>query len=125
MLLLQVFKPQCWKGLCEKPFQVIVTWDSAPSDNFLRGFGFFPLSFHNPLNPAALLWPKRTHPPPPPLCSKFNFVLGGRGSVASFTNITGKVPTLLTSIIAYNISTNQHKYIILSKVFFVLDWGNS
>ena len=34
-----------------------------------------------------------------PFCSKFNFVWGGRGGVASFSNITGKVPTLLTSIV--------------------------
>ena len=53
--------------------------------------------------------PPLPHSPPPPLpamfwphkkfCSKFNFVLGGRGGVTSFTNITGKVPTLLTSIV--------------------------
>ena len=33
-----------------------------------------------------------------PFCAKFNFVWGGRGGVASFSNITGKVPTILTSI---------------------------
>ena len=48
-----------------------------------------------------------SRPSPPPsnvlapknFCSKFNFVLGGRGGVTRFTNITGKVPTLLTSIV--------------------------
>ena len=35
-----------------------------------------------------------------PWCSKFNFVWGGWGGVASFTNISRKVPTLLTSIVA-------------------------
>ena len=48
-----------------------------------------------------------SRPPPPPrkvlapknFCSKFNFVWGGRGGVTRFTNITGKVPTLLTSIV--------------------------
>ena len=34
-----------------------------------------------------------------PFCSKFNFVWGGRGGFASFSNITGKAPTLLTSIV--------------------------
>ena len=34
-----------------------------------------------------------------PFYSKFNFVWGGRGKVASFSNITGNVPTLLTSIV--------------------------
>ena len=32
-------------------------------------------------------------------CAKFNFVWGRRGGVTSFSNITGKVPTLLTSIV--------------------------
>ena len=50
--------------------------------------------------------PPLPHSPPPQqcfgpqkFCSKFNFLLGGRGGVTSFTNITGKVPTLLTSIV--------------------------
>ena len=50
--------------------------------------------------------PHSRSPPPPSnvlapknFCSKFNFVLGGRGGVTRFTNITGKVPTLLTSIV--------------------------
>ena len=59
---------------------------------------------------SAVLW--SPHPPPPPAmlgqknthfhpwCSKFIFVWGGRGGVASFTNTTGKVPMLLTSIVA-------------------------
>ena len=83
----------------KKPFQVIVTLDSALDDNFLIGFGFI------------------TSPPPPPprqcfgqkstlfypFCSKFNFVWGGREGVSSFTNITGKVPTLVTSIAVLSI----------------------
>ena len=32
----------------QKPFQVIVTLDSAPNDNFLSGFGFISLSLHPP-----------------------------------------------------------------------------
>ena len=47
---------------------------------------------HSPAPPRNVLAPKK-------FCSKFNFVLGGRGGVTSFTNITGKVPTLLTSIV--------------------------
>ena len=53
------------------------------------------------------------HPPPPPPSNvvakkeavlsthlkKFNFVWGERGEVATFTNITEKVPTLLTSTV--------------------------
>ena len=45
-----------------------------------------------PTPPSNVLAPKN-------FCSKFNFVLGGRGGVTRFTNITGKVPTLLTSIV--------------------------
>ena len=35
----------------------------------------------------------------PPMVFKINFVWGGRGGVTSFTNITGNVLTLLTSIV--------------------------
>ena len=49
-----------------------------------------------------------------PFCSKFNFVWGGRGGVASFINNTGKVPTLLTTIIACNIRTLKQQTTILS-----------
>ena len=34
-----------------------------------------------------------------PFCSKFNYVWGGRGGVAIFSNLTGEVPTLLNSIV--------------------------
>ena len=63
---------------------------------------------------SALGSSRRPPPPPPPptspsnvvakkstqfhpFCSKFNFVWGGRGRVACFSNITGKVQTLLTA----------------------------
>ena len=61
--------------------------------------------------PAVLPLPPQTPPPPPPpppppapanysaFCSKYNFVWGGWGGVASFTKIIGKVPKLLTSIV--------------------------
>ena len=49
-------------------------------------------SYPHPALPSNVLAPKN-------FCSKFNFVLGGRGGVTRFTNITGKVPTLLTSIV--------------------------
>ena len=81
-------------GVCEKPFQVIVTEDPAPNDNFFIGSKFIPSSPTSPLPPppSNVLAPKK-------FSSKFNFVLGGRGGVTRFTNITGKVPTLLTSIV--------------------------
>ena len=47
---------------------------------------------HSPPPPSNVLAPKK-------FCSKFNCVLGGRGGVTSFTNITGKVPALLTSTV--------------------------
>ena len=43
-----------------------------------------------------------------PWCSKFIFVRGGRGGVATFTNNNEKVPTLLTSI-------------VLSKIFMQIE----
>ena len=79
----------------KSPFQAIVMFDPAPKDKFLFGLGFILSSFHFPYNVVAI---KSTHFHP--FCSKFNFVWGGRGGVTSFSNITGKVPTLLTSIVA-------------------------
>ena len=88
-------------GLCEKPFQAVVTYDPAPKDNYLFGFGFIPSSPPPPPPPftsrSNVVAIKSTHFHP--FCSKFNFVWGGRGGVASFSNITGKVPTLVTSIV--------------------------
>ena len=49
-----------------------------------------------PTPPSNVVTKKSTHFHP--FCAKFNFVWGGRGGVASFSNITGKVPTILTSI---------------------------
>ena len=75
--------------------QVIVTQDSAPNDNFLIGFRFIPLPpLPDPLemlNPQEVLFPS--------ILLKFNIVWGGSGEFASFTSITGKVPTLFTSIV--------------------------
>ena len=51
-----------------------------------------------PTSPSNVVLKKSTHFHP--FCSKFNFVWGWRGGVTSFSNITGKVPTLLTSIVA-------------------------
>ena len=68
--------------------------DSAPKDNFLFGLGS---SRRSPTSPSNVVAQKSTHFHP--FCSKSNFVWGGRGGVASFSNITGKVPTLLTSIV--------------------------
>ena len=63
---------------------------------FLFGFRFIPSFPNHP--PKQCCGKKSTHSHP--FCSKFNFVWGGRGGVASFSNITGNVPTLLTSIVA-------------------------
>ena len=46
--------------------------------------------------PPAILWPKNDSFRPTLL--KIQLYLSWRGGVASFTNITGKVPTPLTSI---------------------------
>ena len=46
-----------------------------------------------------------------PWCSKFNFVWGGWGGVASFTNFSRKVPTLLTSIVA---TTNEFNFQLIA-----------
>ena len=82
-----------WDCVKKKPFHVIVMQDSALHDNFLMGFGFivFP-----PNPPSTVVAKNSTHFHP--FCSKFNFVWGERGGVTSFTNLSGKVPTLLTSI---------------------------
>ena len=84
-------------GLCEKalPSNCYVEPCSSPKDNFLFGFGFTPSLPHSPCNVVAKKALILTR-----FASKFNFVWGGRGGVASFSNITGKVPTLLTSIVA-------------------------
>ena len=50
-----------------------------------------------PTSPSNVVAKKSPHFHP--FCSKSNFVWGGRGGVASFSHITGKVPTLLTSIV--------------------------
>ena len=67
----------------------------GPAPNFWFGFGFMPSCPHSPQRGCGQ---KSTHFQT--FCSKFNFVWGGRGEAASFSNITGKVPTLLTSIVA-------------------------
>ena len=77
----------------EKSFQVTVTYDSTPNDNSWISFGF--ISPPPPL-PPAILWPKNDSFRPTLL--KIQLYLSWRGGVASFTNITGKVPTPLTSI---------------------------
>ena len=80
------------------------TWDcvkkpvtyshSAPNDNFLICFGFIP-SFPHSLQQCC---GQKKHSFPP-MVLKINFVWGGRGGATSFTNITGNVLTLLTSIV--------------------------
>ena len=75
----------------EKSFQVTVTYDSTP--NFL---GSALVSSPPPPLLPAILWPKNDSFRPTLL--KIQLYLSWRGGVASFTNITGKVPTPLTSI---------------------------
>lgn len=72
--------------------EVIVKNDSAPNDHFVNGFAFIPSS------PQQCCAPKRNYFHP--FCSKFNVVWGGGGwgGVATFTNISGRVVTLLTSL---------------------------
>ena len=82
----------------QKLFQVTVTEDSAPNDNSWIGFGFI---FSSPL-PLAMLRPKKDSIPP--FLLKIQLCLRVRGGVASFTNITGKVPTLVTFIGSLNFS---------------------
>ena len=81
----------------KKSFQVTVTEDSAPNDNNWIGFGFI---FSSPL-PLAILWPKIDSFSP--ILLKIQLCLIVRGGVASFTNITGKVPTLVTFIGSFSV----------------------
>ena len=76
----------------KKPVEAIVTLDPAPKDNFCSASGS---SRRPPTSPSNVVAKKSTHFHP--FCSKSNFVWGGRGGVASFSNFTGKVSTLLTS----------------------------
>ena len=64
-----------------------------------------------PTSPSNVVAKKSTHFHP--FCSKSNFVWGGRGGVASFSNITGKVPTLLTSIVGDTIFHKFNKLLLL------------
>ena len=83
------------------------TWDcvKSPSKQLLRRTLLLRTIFCSaldlyrrpPTSPSNNVAKKSTHFHP--FCSKFNFVWGGRGGVTSFSNITGKVPTLLTSIV--------------------------
>ena len=85
------------------------TWDcvKSPSKQLLRRTLLLRTMFCSalglyrrpppPTSPSNVVAEKSTHFHP--FCSKFNFVWGGRGGVTSFSNITGKVPTLLTSIV--------------------------
>ena len=81
----------------KKPLQAIIPQDSAPLGQFCVRLWVHPVVA--PTSPSNVVAKKSTqfHP----FCSKFNFVWGGRGGVASFSNITGKVPTLLTSIVVH------------------------
>ena len=88
-------------GLCEKsPSKQLLRGTLLLRAIFWFGFAFIP-SF--PYSPLQCCGQKSTHSLTHPFCSKFNFVWGGRGGVASFSNITGKVPTLLTSIVGSKI----------------------
>ena len=78
----------------KKPFQAIVPQDSALKDNFLLGFGFIPSSPHLPQQCCG----QKKHSVSPILL-QIQLCLGWEGRFASFSNITGKVPTLLTSIV--------------------------
>ena len=105
----------CWPTML-RPFARVMedkrTWDcvKTPSKQLLRRTLLLRTIFCSALglyrrppprpstSPSNVVAEKSTHFHP--FCSKFNFVWGGRGGVTSFSNITGKVPTLLTSIVA-------------------------
>ena len=76
----------------EKSFQVTVTYDSTPNDNSWISFGFI----SPPPSPQQYCGQMADSFRPTLL--KIQLYLSWRGGVASFTNITGKVPTPLTSI---------------------------
>ena len=79
----------------KNPSKLLLLRTLLPTTIFFIGSKFIPSDPTSPLPlppPSNVLAPKK-------FCSKFNFVLGGREGVTSFTNITGKVPTLLTSIV--------------------------
>ena len=73
----------------------MVLCDPAPNNNFLFGFGFILSSPHFPQQCCD----QKKHSFPPILLQIQLFVWGGREEVTSFSNITGKVPTLLTFIL--------------------------
>ena len=60
------------------------------------------VSSFRPHSPLAILWPKIDSFSP--ILLKIQLCLIVRGGVASFTNITGKVPTLVTFIGSLNFS---------------------
>ena len=81
-----------WDCVKKPCLQVIVTKDSAPNDNFLIRFGFIPSSPHFSQQFVAEKGLISTH-----FAQNFTlFGVGGGGSL-SFTNISGKVSTILTS----------------------------
>ena len=74
-----------------------------------------------PTSPSNVVAKKSPHFHP--FCSKSNFVWGGRGGVASFSNITGKVPTLLTSIVeGQKKKINKTTTLHVHHPFFLLTW---
>ena len=82
----------------------------TPNDNFLICFGFITSFPHSPQQWFIQCYGQRSdhfHP----WCSKFSFVWGGWGGVASSTNISRKVPTLLTSIVA---TTNEFNFQLIA-----------
>ena len=69
-------------GQLEKSSLIIVTYDCAPNDNFVMGFGFIPSSS----TPPAMSRPKY------PLCSKVNFVWVGGVRSPILLILLGKRP---------------------------------
>ena len=99
------------------------TWDTVEKPFLITIFGS---ALDSPLHPSTPLWqfcdPKWTHFHP--FCLDLNFVWGGRKEVASFTDTTWKVPTLLTLTVGFSFSCGKPHFCLCNHhVEFQKSWG--